>query len=772
MALEAALSVLGGDPSQEQAAPTSAPAQTPAPLAPSKFDSVFANAGKQYGVDPQDLKRLAITESSLNPNAINQHDSNGGSFGLMQINGQHLAGMGATPQSILDPQTNVNAGAQIWANALQQAGGDKVKAVQIYKGATTPQGQQAVSKAANFIAGPAVPKQASNEPLPFSNALTALSGPESQPSLADQIPGQARAPAQEAPVSTYDRLVKGPIQAGAALATGAVAQPLGALAGLWHGLTSGKYGTAQGAQDAAQHAQDVAESLTYQPRSQAGQEALGTVANAIDASKVAGMGPTEAITLSGAAAMPLGSKWIGAGTKAAAPAAEAPVAGQMASVGAAGAKPADIAMASVANSSPELQATVAKTVQGLKPGQMINQQVLDRAVAADAVGTKLLKGQLTQDPEILSNEINNRLRFPKIMAQLNKQNQDLIDHANTIREGAAPDVYETSKPAVGQIPIDAYKTLHASEQGVIDQKWNAIRAQAGDEPIFDAGKMLQDAQAALKAKKLTTFDPGGQVSELVDDARRGGLTADGYVNWRMNLGREAMAGGNNGKAASAIIEATNKSDLLPSAAQYRDSVNDALAAGRALHTKIENDPAYAAVVNGSAVPDTFIDKYVVRAPMQDVQTMHANLADTPAAQQSLAAGLVDHLKGVAKIKPTKEGDAGNFAQDSFNTALEKLRPKLGVVLPAEQQQQMDNLGYVAKLVKGQPAGSAVNNSNTAVVQMGEAAKKGIEGAVNYAAHGLPVGTYGRKILSNISDWRATKDTLNPSPKVFLRNLMK
>ena len=616
-----------------------------------------------------------------------------------------------------------------------------------------------------------VPTGQNTEPTSImGNISAALDLVKKPATLTDQIPDTPRAIQEETPVSTYDRLVKGPIQAGAALATGAVAQPVGALAGLWHGLTSGKYGTAQGAQEAAQHAQDVAESLTYQPRSQAGQEALGTVADAFNASKLAGMGPTEAITLGGAAAMPLGSKWIGAGTKSAP--VEAPVAGQMASVGAAGAKPADIAMASVANSSPELQATVANTVKNLPLGKTINQQVLDRAVAADSVGTQLLKGQLTQDPEILTNEINNRLRFPKIMAQLNQQNQDLIDHANEIRLSAAPDVYETSKPNVGQMPIDAYKTLHASEQGVIDQKWNAIRAQTGDEMIFDAGKMLQDAQAALKSKKLTTYDPGGQIAELVDDARRGGLTADGYVNWRMNLGREAMSGGNNGKAASAIIEATNKSDLLPGAAKYRDAVNDALATGRALHNKIEADPAYKAVVNGNAVPDTFIDKYVVRAPLQDVQTMHGNLADTPAAQQSLAAGLIDHLKTVAKIKSTKDGDVGNFAQDSFNTAFEKQRPKIGAIFPTEQQQQLEHLSTVSRLVKGQPAGSAVNNSNTAVTQMGEAAKKGVEGAVNYMAHGVPVGTWGRKVLGNFSNWKATKETLNPGPKIFLRDVGK
>ena len=169
--MDAVLSQFDADAGTPAAQPNQDAQPSAQPVAPSRFDPVFAKAAKQYGVDPQDLKRLAITESSLNPNAVNQHDSNGGSYGLMQINGQHLQAMGATAQSILDPQTNVNAGAKLWADALDQAGGDKVKAVQIYKGATTPQGQQRVANAANFIAG--TPTQASPSPAAANDPLLA-----------------------------------------------------------------------------------------------------------------------------------------------------------------------------------------------------------------------------------------------------------------------------------------------------------------------------------------------------------------------------------------------------------------------------------------------------------------------------------------------------------------------------------------------------------------------------------------------------------------------
>ena len=135
---------------------TKTPAQVPpnmraAATAPSQYDPMFASAATTYGVSAADLKKLAITESSLNPTAHNAQDSNGGSYGLMQINGQHIGSLGLTQDNILDPQTNINAGAQLWAQALQQAGGNKAQAVQLYKGATTPAGQQAIAQQVSFI---------------------------------------------------------------------------------------------------------------------------------------------------------------------------------------------------------------------------------------------------------------------------------------------------------------------------------------------------------------------------------------------------------------------------------------------------------------------------------------------------------------------------------------------------------------------------------------------------------------------------------------------
>lgn len=123
---------------------------------PTQFDSMFSAAEKKYGLPEGVLKRLAYTESAFNPNAVNGSDGNGGSFGLMQINGQHFNGK-LSREQIMDPATNIEFGARIFADAYKRSGGDIAKATQMYKGAVTAQGQARVAGAVSQVAGGSAP---------------------------------------------------------------------------------------------------------------------------------------------------------------------------------------------------------------------------------------------------------------------------------------------------------------------------------------------------------------------------------------------------------------------------------------------------------------------------------------------------------------------------------------------------------------------------------------------------------------------------------------
>lgn len=409
-------------------------------------------------------------------------------------------------------------------------------------------------------------------------------------------------------------------------------------------------------------------------------------------------------------------------------------------------------MARLHVASPELQADAnaafaeAQAKHGADWTNHVNWPAIDRQLNADSlpVPGRLTRGQATQDGPTISEEWNKR-STNGLAPVFAAQNENQIANLRAIREQSAPDVYTNTPAEHADTLIQAYRDLHSAEQGVIDSKWNAIRQQSSDATIFDAGKMLQDAQAALKAKKLTAYDPGGQLAELTDDARRGGLTADGYVAWRQNLGREAMKGGNEGAAASAILDATNKSTMLPQAAQYRDMVNDALATGRALHQKLASDPAYKAVVDGNASVKDFVNKFIINGKPENVAQMSNNLAGNDVARQTMRAAFLDNLRSAAALD---EQYQGNFAAKGFNKQVSHITPGARHVFDDGELQTLRALGDYSTHIAHGGRDSFKNFSNTATelntpthamgAKLGSMARTGAEALLAHKTGGISV----------------------------------
>jgi len=91
-----------------------------------KFDKYFVGAGEQYGVPPLLLKNIAQIESNLNPNVICINKNGTKDYGLMQINTIHLKRLnkqyGVTEQMLMEPKTNIYAGAQLLSKIIHQHG--------------------------------------------------------------------------------------------------------------------------------------------------------------------------------------------------------------------------------------------------------------------------------------------------------------------------------------------------------------------------------------------------------------------------------------------------------------------------------------------------------------------------------------------------------------------------------------------------------------------------------------------------------------------------
>lgn len=106
-------------------------------LASTRADAFcYREAGNKYGIDPDMLESIALTESSFRPN-IESHTAD---IGLMGINRSWLPVLhkkfGLSEADVWNPCTNVHIGAWILANSYRQHG-KSWEAVGAYNAACT-----------------------------------------------------------------------------------------------------------------------------------------------------------------------------------------------------------------------------------------------------------------------------------------------------------------------------------------------------------------------------------------------------------------------------------------------------------------------------------------------------------------------------------------------------------------------------------------------------------------------------------------------------------
>ena len=112
-------------------------------------------------------------------------------------------------------------------------------------------------------------------------------------------------------------------------------------------------------------------------------------------------------------------------------------------------------------------------------------------------------------------------------------------------------------------------------------------------------------------------------------------------------------------------------------------------------------------------PDQFFKKFVLAGNQRDIQAMTEILGED--TSNALKGEVINHLKNKAINSATDE--VGNFSQSAYNKELAKLTPKLAAFMSPAEVEGLRTVGRVASYIQAQPAGSAVNNSNTAAAVM-------------------------------------------------------
>ena len=741
----------------------------------------------------EELDRLKSTESSGNPFAVNKETGAMGAYQFMPSTVAQFHEKGIKFNPFDEKQSREVA--KNYLNDLANKLGSKEKALAAYGGFVTKDPTSYINK---VLSGEKPKESASNDPL--YNAIMGVENKTQQP--VEQQKTQEIKPAGM--METMNRAMETNRPIAESIASlgdtlyGAVPSAVGAV------TYAGGRALGQTPQEAAQTSQKVAgaisqpfgkafgitESPAYkQEGSRQIMEKIGQyIGESADViAQKTGIPKTDVENMLGTLGLAagkgfeLGGKSVGTALKAreVAPSEISQFRGGVTAeqmgqrnVGASEATKATVLQDALSRATPELAAEL----KNINPAD-INIPILERHIEADSlpVPIRLTKGQATQDPTILSNEINSRGKNKELADRYNEQNHQLIENINAINENAAPNVFGTNHVENGQALIDSYLDIDNARKADITAKYDALKEAAGGEIPIDGAAFANNAFKALK-KDLKSDFLATPIQKQLERYQSGEpMTFEQFESLRTNLASEmrraARAGDGNSEAAASIVRnALEELPLTGETAELKALADEARSAARDRFNALKSDKAYNAAVNGSVQPDDFIQKYVVNGKKNDIDTMINQLGADSQAREVMAAGIINWLKSKAGIV----NEQGNFSQAGFNKALQSIDPKILNIVGPQVNAQLKALGNTARLTQARPKGSFVNESNTFVAQASELAKSGAEKTANYVfgANIVPVGTLAREAFGKRATKQATKESLKPGAGTKLSDLGK
>lgn len=372
-------------------------------------------------------------------------------------------------------------------------------------------------------------------------------------------------------------------------------------------------------------------------------------------------------------------------------------------------------------------------------GQKLDAAALLRKKDFEAAGIDPLLGQITRDPMQFAQELNLRglagVGDP-IAARLNGQ-------ALALKNGVgqyAGDAAEAFK--AGDQLSTSLKGIDESMRQRVTGLYQAARNDAGkdlDVPLQglaqDYAQILQDfgdkvpsgVRNNLNALGLDPLNPSNQKKLFtIEDADK--------LLKVINQNDPGMADKPMSTALRSLRNAVKNAVLSADATggPFKPAV-DAAAQRFRLHEAI---PSLEAAANGTTAADDFVKRFVINGKVNDVQGMGKLLASVDKDAYNQARSQLGADLQRAAFGENMAGDKG-FAQERFNKRLRELgTDKLAAFFSPEEIANLKTLGRVGSYITSQPAGSAVNNSNTASALFNLATKLPGGGMLGNVASGI------------------------------------
>lgn len=625
----------------------------------------------------------------------------------------------------------------------------------------------------------------------ISGKLSVSSIPGAAPGA--QIPAATSPPAPPAPPASLGDRITGAAEAALATLTGATGGALGMAGGLIGGvagaISSGEFGTPQGATRIQQQIEQGASQLTYQPRTQQGQQqtaALGEVLQqTVPVVGLTGELANVARVASNASqAVANTAPGIARAGTAAARERLAPVV-----------QATQDRIGQITGRAPEVAATPG--TQGSVGAAGADVALQRRTTAADLGFTgeaALTKGQATRDAGQLKFEVETA-KLPEPGAPLR---QRLIAQNNRILQNFDAWVDQTgaeapSLRAVGAVVDQALVKQAAADKARVRTAYNAANASEEARALVDPGKVVsigegEQALTSSPIEYLNSKPAGLNSTKLVDDARAYALKlgiaerdADGVLVARpttirnMEQWRREISGA-TGFEPSDIQAATVLKKLID--AQTEPVAGPLYRNARRMRERFAQNYEDRATIakllakkrgtadRAVALEDVFQNS-VLKASLDDVRNVRRVLQrggeEGQQAWRELQGATMRHIRDEA-TKSVALDSRGNRVVSP--AALDRIVNELDVdgrldfIFGKQGAQRVRDIRELAQLMKTVPPEAAVNTSNTVSALL---AAFGDVGASSLTGAPIPVATVTRMVRQYVKDRALRKrieDALN------------
>lgn len=440
--------------------------------------------------------------------------------------------------------------------------------------------------------------------------------------------------------------------------------------------------------------------------------------------------------------------------------------------------------------------------QALSTGGQLNADALRRLLVFRATGTTPTVGMLTQNPGQITREMNlaktgaNSID-PSLQRLPSLQNQNINALLNRLDEAGAAGAPDAA--TAGARGIAGLQGQVAQARGNINNLYGAARDSQGRSLPLDgstfttrANQMLDEAMVGgalpqdvanimnriARGEMPLTVEIAEQIKTRLGNLQRG--TTDGGARMALGIVRQALddaplrpspqVNPGNMPAVPGTVPPSN----LTTGQQSIDAFNAARSANRQYMQTLEANPALAAVDEAAAavrgnpglrsVEDVvgaagFVKKYITGASATPGQVRSLVQQVGPQGAQALRQNIVRYLRDAAT---NSTDDITKFSNDAYRRALRDIGDeKLLALFSPEEVLNLRNVGQAAKYMQAQPAGSAVNNSNSGAMVMG----RGLD-MLERVAQNVPLG--GRDILTGWIQGAQQSQVLSPTNALATR----